>query len=365
MQTLISIPSNDGFYMPAEWQEQKQIWLMWPERTDNWRSGAKPAQEAFAQVAKAIAQFEPVTVCASSRQYQNVCAKLNLPNIRIIEMSSNDAWMRDIGPTFVRHQNGQVRGIDWHFNAWGGLNGGLYFPWHLDDEVASKILQIENCARYRPNNFVLEGGSIHVDGQGTLITTEECLLNANRNPHLSKNEIEQKLRDYLGVSTIIWLPLGLFNDETDGHIDNFCCFVAPNEVLLAWTDDQDDPNFERCRQALAVLSKAQDAKGRMLKIHKMPLPAKPIYATFEECASVDFALTSQKRDPSMRLAASYVNFLFVNDGILAPSFADPNDVIAEQILQELFPNRKVIMLPSREILLGGGNIHCITQQQPI
>ncbi|MCL4120508.1 UNVERIFIED_CONTAM: hypothetical protein GTU68_039029 [Idotea baltica] len=331
--------------MPAEWERHKQTWMIWPERTDNWRMNAAPAQKAFASVAKAIAQFEPVTIGASEQTYISACSQFNDPNIRVIELSNDDAWARDTGPTFVINKKGELRGVDWEFNAWGGLNGGLYSPWDKDSLVASKILQQEHCHRYYTENFVLEGGAIHVDGEGTLITTEECLLNSNRNPHLSRNQIEQYLKNYLNINTIIWLSEGLFNDETDGHIDNFCCYIRPAEVLLAWTNDPLDPNYSRCHRALTQLQNSTDARGRKLTIHKIPIP-EPLYATQE------------------RLAGSYVNFLIVNNGIIAPSFDKPSDIIAKQLLGKLFPDRRVVMIPSREILLGGGNIHCITQQQP-
>lgn len=364
MTTLSSTPRADGFSMPAEWARQKQVWMIWPERPDNWRLGGKPAQAAFSAVARAIARFQPVSIGASAAQYENACAQLaGEPNIRVLEISNDDAWCRDTGPTFVRNAAGEVRGLDWSFNAWGGLNGGLYFPWLRDDQVASKILAIENCPRYRTEGFVLEGGAIHVDGEGTLLTTEECLLNANRNPQLGRSEIEAMLAEHLGIDTIIWLPDGLYNDETDGHIDNFACFVRPGEVLLAWTDDPQDPNHPRCQAALRVLENARDARGRRIKVHKMPIPG-PIYASSEECAGVDWVTASQPRSPSIRLAGSYINFLIVNGGIIAPSFDDPQDETARRLLCELFPGREVVMVPGREILLGGGNIHCITQQQP-
>jgi agmatine deiminase len=363
MKPLATTPRADGFRMPAEWAPHQQTWMVWPERRDNWRLDAAPAQAAFATVARAIAAFEPVTVCASAAQYVNACAMLDHAQIRVVEMTTDDAWARDTGPTFVVNDRGDVRGIDWTFNAWGGLIGGLYAPWQRDDEVARKMLQIERCARYRTENFVLEGGSIHVDGEGTVITTEECLLNPNRNPHMTREAIEQMLRDYLNIEKVIWLPDGLFNDETNGHVDNFCCYVRPGEVLLAWTDDAGDPNVERCQRALAVLERERDAKGRAFTIHKIPIPG-PLYATAEECAGVDAVAGTQPRDPSIRLAGSYVNFLMVNGGIIAPSFHDPQDAEAKRILTRVFPQHEVMMVPGREILLGGGNIHCITQQQP-
>lgn len=363
MTTLDTTPRADGFRMPAEWEPHARTWMLWPERPDNWRLGAKPAQAAFVAVAHAIARFEPVTVGVSAAQYENACARLDHPAIRVLELSSDDAWVRDTGPTFVVDARGAVRGVDWTFNAWGGFAGGLYWPWQRDDQLARKILAVEGCARYRTEGFVLEGGAIHVDGEGTLITTEECLLNRNRNPDLDRVAIEAMLAEHLAVDTVIWLPHGLYNDETDGHVDNFCCFVRPGEVLLAWTDDERDPNWSRCRDALAVLERSRDARGRALTVHRMPIPG-PLYASAEECAGVDWVAGSQPRDPSIRLAGSYVNFLIVNGGIVAPSFADPRDAEAEALLRRLFPEREVAMVPGREILLGGGNIHCITQQQP-
>lgn len=363
MTTLTSTPRADGFHMPAEWAPHSQTWMVWPQRPDNWRLGGKPAQLAFSAVAKAIAKFEPVTVCVSAEQYENARARLDHANIRLVEISTDDAWVRDTGPTFVTNGQGEVRGVDWTFNAWGGFDGGLYSPWNRDDQVASKILEIERSKRYRTEGFVLEGGSIHVDGEGTLITTEECLLNRNRNPHLSREEIEAVLSQHLAVDKVIWLPDGLFNDETDGHVDNFCCYVRPGEVLLAWTDDESNPNYARCQAAMGVLQATKDAKGRELIVHKMPIPG-PLHATEEECAGVDLVAGSQERSPEVRLAGSYVNFLIVNGGIIAPRFDDPMDAEAEAILSRVFPEHRVVMVPGREILLGGGNIHCITQQQP-
>lgn len=363
MSTLTTTPRADGFRMPAEWEPHSQTWMVWPERPDNWRLGGKPAQHAFAAVARAIAEFEPVTVCVSAAQYENACAHLQHERIRLVEMTTDDAWVRDTGPTFVTSASGTLRGVDWGFNAWGGFEGGLYFPWLRDDQVASKVLGMEGCDRYRTEGFVLEGGSIHVDGEGTLITTEECLLNHNRNPHLNREQIEAVLAEHLAIDAVIWLPDGLFNDETDGHVDNFCCYVRPGEVLLAWTDDQQDPNYSRCQAAMRVLENSRDAKGRKLTVHKMPIPG-PLHATEDECAGVDRVLGSQERSPEVRLAGSYVNFLIVNGGIVAPSFDDPKDQEAKAILERLFPEHRVVVVPGREILLGGGNIHCITQQQP-
>ena len=258
--------------------------MLWPERTDNWRAGAKPAQAVFAAVAEAIAASEPVTIGVSAGQFQNARARLS-SKVRLVEITSNDAWIRDCGPTFVIDAKGRRRGVDWTFNAWGGLDGGLYFPWDRDDEVAQKVLEIEGSDRYR-TSFVLEGGAIHVDGQGTCLTTEECLLNPNRNPGLGRADIEEKLRSYLGVRTVIWLGAGVYQDETGGHIDELACFTSPGHVALTWTDDRGDPQYEISMDAYQRLKSARDARGRALTIHKIHQPG-PLYMTAEEAAGVD------------------------------------------------------------------------------
>jgi len=358
----LTVPRKDGYYMPGEFHRHAGCWMIWPERTDNWRNGAKPAQQAFVEVAKAIAQFEPVTMCVSESQFAN--ARQRLPqHSRVVEMSNNDSWMRDVGPTFVINGKGDVRGIDWKFNAWGGLNGGLYFPWDKDDEIASKVMEIEHIRAYKAP-IVLEGGSIHVDGEGTLMTTEECLLNPNRNPDYTREELEEVLKDYLGITKILWIPRGVYNDETNGHVDNLACFVRPGVIALTWTDDKDDPQYEISSEALEYLSSQTDARGRKLEIHKIHQPG-PIYITEEESMGVDAVEGTLPRQPGDRLAASYINHYIANGGVVVPIFNDPHDEEALRKLQELYYDRKVVGVYAREILLGGGNIHCITQQQPL
>jgi agmatine deiminase len=360
--TLNSTPREDGFHMPAEFEPHAGTWLLWPERPDNWRLGGKPAQATFAAVASAIAQFEPVTVGVSPQQFVN--ARSRLPaNVRLVEMSCNDSWIRDCGPTFVVDDAGGVRGIDWDFNAWGGLDGGLYFPWDQDDLVARKVLEIERVDRYKAP-LVLEGGSIHVDGEGTLLVTEECLLNPNRNPQFTRVQIEDLLCQYLNVQKIIWLGRGVYNDETNGHVDNIACFLRPGVVALTWTDDVSDPQYEISRDALVRLQKATDAKGRRLEVHLIHQPD-PILITREESEGVDAVEGTLPREEGLRLAGSYVNFYMANGAAIVPTFDDPHDAPALSALQALLPERKIIGIPAREILLGGGNIHCITQQQPL
>jgi len=358
---LDSTPRRDGFRMPGEHEPHAGTWMLWPERPDNWRGGARPAQQAFVAVASAIAQFEPVTVGVNQRQFDH--ARECLPReVRVVEISSNDAWMRDTGPTFVVGEAGEARGVDWRFNAWGGLDGGLYFPWDLDDRVAQKVLEIAGADRYAAP-LVMEGGAIHVDGEGTLFTTAECLLNRNRNPQLSQADIEGLLAEYLGVTQFVWLDRGIFRDETDGHIDNLCAPVRPGVVALAWTDDTSDPQYEISKDAFERLSAATDARGRKLEIVRLHIPA-PVLISAEEAAGVDRARGTLPRNAGDRLAASYVNYYVCNGGVVMPTFDDPQDGPALQTLAKLYPGRRVVGVPAREILLGGGNIHCITQQQP-
>src|SRR6185312_12196343 len=193
------------------------------------------------------------------------------PAVRVVELSSDDAWMRDVGPTFVADGDGGRRGVDWRFNAWGGHHGGLYFPWDRDERVAAKVLEVEGAGRYRAP-LVLEGGSIHVDGEGTVLTTEECLLNPNRNPDLSREQIERHLLDHLGAEKVLWLGRGVFADETDGHIDNLACFARPGVVLLTWTDDESDPQYEISADVRRRLEAAVDARGRRLEVVLLPAP---------------------------------------------------------------------------------------------
>ena len=359
---LTSTPRADGFRMPAEWEPHAGCYLVWPERPDNWRLGGKPAQRAFARVAEAIAQAEPVTVLASAHQYVNARERLPL-HIRVVEMSTNDSWVRDTGPSFVVNDSGELRAVSWRFNAWGGLRGGLYFPWDADDLVGEKVCDLERVQRYLPD-LILEGGSIDVDGQGTILTTEECLLNPNRNPDLTREQIEELLRAHLNAESVVWLPRGVHLDETDGHIDNFARFAAPGVVMLTWTDDRDDPQWEISNEAQRILEATVDARGRTLQVIRLHQPG-PITITAEEAAGVDHVPGVQRRAEGDRLAGSYVNSYIGNGIVVLPVFDDPHDAAAIAAYAQLFPDRRIIPVPGREILLGGGNVHCITQQVPV
>jgi agmatine deiminase len=359
--TLSSTPAADGFRMPGEFEAHDGCWLAWPERPDNWREGAEPAQRAFAAVAAAIVASEPVSVAVSDAQFER-CRAMLPPSIRVVEISTDDAWLRDTGPTFVIDNADARRGVDWRFNAWGGLDGGLYSEWERDQRVAQKILELEGAERYRAP-IVLEGGSIHVDGQGTVISTEQCLLNPNRNPGLSREQIERVVLEHVGAEKMIWLGRGVFEDETDGHVDNLACFARPGLVLLTWSADRSDPQHEISRDAHERLLAATDARGRKLEVVLLPSPG-PITIAAEEAAGVQVRPGSQPRRAGDRLAAAYANFYIANRRIVFPLLDERFDEQAAEVLRECFPEREVVGVPAREILLGGGNIHCITQQVP-
>jgi agmatine deiminase len=360
--TLETTPAKDGYRMPGEFEPHAGCWMLWPERPDNWREAARPAQLAFAQVAAAIRQFEPVTVGVSSVHYLTARALLD-ERVRLVEMAHDDCWMRDVGPSCVVSPRGAVRGVDWRFNAWGGLEGGLYFPWDQDDLVARKVLECERLERYRAP-IVNEGGAVHVDGQGTALVTEECLLNPNRNPALARQDIEQQLRAYLGVTHIIWLGKGVFNDETDGHVDNLACFVRPGELCLGWSERARDPQAAISRDAWERLNDARDARGRRLKVTRLPMPG-PLTLSAREARGIVGREGTKARVAGERLAGSYVNFYLANGAVIMPLLDARTDGLAARRLKRLFPGRRVVGIAAREILLGGGNIHCITQQIPV
>lgn len=366
-----STPKKDGYRMPAEFEPQECIWMLWPHRTDNWRDGAKPAQRAFADVARGIAQYEPVVVGVNPEDYAAAHYVLaDEENILVVEMTSDDSWVRDCGPTFVVNDDGDVRAVHWHFNAWGGLVDGLYFPWDQDALVGLKIADLAGVDRYRPDSFVLEGGSIHVDGEGTVMTTEMCLLSEGRNPELSKEQIENYLCEYLGVEKVIWIKDGIDPEETNGHIDDVACFVAPGKMLCIWSDDPDYPFYNECHAAYETLSNAVDAKGRKLEVTKLVMPVKPLYMDQASCDSIDTEEYAEPRVADEPLIASYMNFLIVNGGVIVPQYGDENDALAVEQIQAAFDEAwgegvyKAVGVKTDQVVFGGGNIHCITQQEP-
>lgn len=357
---LQSTPAADGFRMPGEHEPHSRIWLAWPVRSDNWRDNAAPAQAAFAAFITELVKYTPVgvAVCEAGRES---AGRLLPAEVKQVVVKYNDAWMRDMGPTFVVNDKGEKRAISWQFNAWGGEVDGLYPDWQDDDKVAA-VIAVHEQADYYQAPFVLEGGSIHCDGDGTLYTTAECLLHASRNPQLSREHIEANLQKYLGISKVIWLPQGLYDDETNGHVDNILHVVRPGEVMLTVCTDDSDPQYAISQAALERLAAETDARGRQIKVYPLPLPG-PLYMSADESAG----LVPDQHIPRVageRLGASYANFLISNQTVFWPRLDEKTDAQAEAVLQQAFPDYRLVGLPARDIVLGGGNLHCISQQVP-
>ena len=368
-----STPKQDGFCMPAEFEEHEGCIIVWPQRPGSWSFGADAACAAFTAVIKAIAASEQVYVACDkhSKHWQRAERMLaGLATVALLDIPTDDSWARDIGPTFVVQDTAEgrvVRGINWRFNAWGGEVDGLYPDYEQDDAFAAAFAKTKGYELYEAAPFVLEGGSIHADGEGTAMVTASCLLSAGRNPKLTQAQIEDKLKEYLNVEKVLWLPRGIYNDETNEHVDNVCAFVRPGEVVLAWTDKEDDPQYALSKASLDYLEQATDAKGRKIIVHKLPVPAVPVCITEDEVAGFDFVEGEDMREAGERLAASYVNFYFSNDSVVLPAIGGENtasDAQATVILAQLCPERRIVHIPARAILTGGGNIHCITQQIP-
>ena len=391
-----STPAADGFSMPAEFAPQERVWMGWPHRTDTWAHGAKPAQKQYAAIARAIAEFTPVTMCANEADFANCLAVFeDDDNVTVIEMTTNDAWFRDTGATFVTDGAGNKRACDWHFNAYGGLIDGLYFPWDADDQIAAKMAQLTGCVRYRPDDMILEGGSITVDGEGTVIVTDQCLLSPGRTASavLAEEEdeetiwpkyakqfepwseglrayMDEHLKAYLGVEKVIWVREGIDPEETNGHIDDVATFIAPGVVAVIWTDDPDYPFYRQCHEAYDTLAAATDAQGRQLKVYKLPMPVEPLYMDQASCDTIDVDENAEPRVADEPLIASYMNYLVTNGGVIVPQYGDVNDQLAVDTLQQIYDEvwgegaYKCVGVQSEQVVFGGGNIHCITQQEP-
>jgi agmatine deiminase len=364
MSTLLtgSTPKQDGFYMPAEFAPMQKVWMVWPYREDNWRQKAVPAQAAYADVATAIRQFSEVSVLVNADDFDACRAQLP-DNIDVITMPSNDAWARDTVPTFLINDAGDMRACDWTFNAWGGDYDGLYTPWDDDDKLAERLCEHLNIERYRTDDFVLEGGAFHVDGEGTVLTTRMCLLSPGRNPHLNETQIEDMLKSHLNVKKVLWVDDGIDPDETTGHIDDIACFARPGEVVCLFTDDTEHPFYEATQKAYQQLSEMTDAKGRQLKVHKLCCTKHTV--TLPDNADITQSEDAKSRNTDDICIASYANFLICNGGVIVPQYDDINDSLAIEQLEKIFPEHQVVGVQTKEIVFGGGNIHCITQQQPV
>ena len=342
-------PKEKKYYMPAEWYPHKCCWMQWPYNNPNHNGyGAIPSWShfdfekgrlAWANVANSIVKFEQVKMITHPDEIRKA-KKLLDSKIEIIEFKIDDCWARDSGAIFLLNDKNMLGGIDWEFNGWGKFK-----PYDSDNKIAKFMIE-NSSAAYFKNQMILEGGSIHVDGEGTLLTTEQCLLNKNRNPKLSKKEIENNLKEYLNINKIIWLKNGT-DEGTDGHVDNIACFVKPGTILSLSCKDKNDPFYEKINENLEILKTSTDSKGRRLNIIELEMSYKRLIPNDDE--------------PS-----SYINFYIANKGIVMPSFEDEKaDYNAKTIVQSIFPDRKIISINGIDISMGGGNVHCITQQQPM
>jgi agmatine deiminase len=338
-------PTALGYRMPAEWEPHTATWLSWPRREGiSFPESFDRVLPALRAIVEALIESEQVCINVSNGAHEaearSVLGGLPMERITFYYVPTNEPWCRDHGPIFVtRDRDPTVAVVDWDYNAWGNK----YPPFDLDEVVPTRVAEILKLPVFYPG-MILEGGSIDVNGSGALLTSESCLLNKNRNPNLSRDAVEQRLREYLGVSDILWLGDGIAGDDTDGHIDDLTRFVSERTVVTVIEENRDDENYEPLQENLARLREMK-VGDRKLDILTLPMPKKIVRE-------------------GLRLPASYANFYIANTCVLVPTFADPNDEAALSVLRECFPDRRVIGIDCRELIWGLGTFHCLTQQQP-
>jgi agmatine deiminase len=344
-------PRDLGFHMPAEWIAHSATWLTWPKDPVTWPDRVGQVQQIFVQMMAALTPHEKVNLLVDDENTQNEvkerCEFSSASNITFHQIETVDSWIRDYGPNFLINANGKLAFNDWRFNAWGDK----YEDLKRDDQIPSILAGRLNVSRFEPG-IVLEGGSIEVNGKGCVLTTEQCLLNKNRNPHLTQTEIEQYLKDYLGVERVLWLGEGIVGDDTDGHIDDVARFVDDNVIVCALEDDPSDANYDLLQDNLKRLQLMKDANARNFEIVTLPMPG-IVGGTSTDTRNLD------------RLPASYANFYIANNVVLAPVFGHQNDEQAVATLQRLFKTRRVVPINCEPLVWGMGTIHCVSQQQPL
>lgn len=344
VDALSRYPAGSGFAWPAEWGVHRRTWMCWPSRLECFGDGDRflRGKQGLAHLVRTVAAVEPVTLAARAED----AAEARLATggkAEILEMPLDDGWARDIGPSFLVGSGKALAGVRWNFNAWGHK----YHPYAHDAMFGRRVLRLLGSHEFAAP-LVCEGGALHGDGERTILTTAQCLLNANRNPGLARDDVERVLYLYLGAEKVIWLE-GRFSDrETDGHIDNIACFAGPGRVILGMPDSRDHPDWEAVQDAMRTLKNSRDAQGRPLEIVPLPQPR-------------------QKRLSwsGQLLQTSYVNFYLANGAVIMPAFDDPNDDPARDLVAGLFPERKVLQIDALDIVQGGGGIHCMTQQEPM
>jgi len=370
-------PAELGYRMPAEWLRHSATWLTWPKDPETWPDRVPQVEEIFLQMMAALAPHETVNLlvddAATETAVRRRCVFPAAENIRFHQIPTVDSWIRDYGPNFIvsdklqfvadsekeplaqandklefvgRQLEQRLAYNDWIFNAWGNK----YVEWKRDDSIPARLESLLKVRRFEPG-IVMEGGSIEVNGAGCVLTTEQCLLNPNRNPQLSKGDIERYLKNYLGVEKVLWLGEGIVGDDTDGHIDDIARFVAPDLIVCAVEDDPEDANYKLLQDNLRRLQAMTDVKGRPFEIVTLPMPG------------VVGGISTQARELE-RLPASYANFYIANDVVLVPGFGHENDSRALNTIQRLFPDRQVVGINCEPLVWGMGTIHCVTQQQP-
>jgi agmatine deiminase len=356
-QPTPKFPRELGYRMPAEWEPHDATWLAWPHNREDWPGKFQPIPWVYAEIVRLLAAREQVQIlvedAVSQRRAEGVLSRAgaNLDRVSFHIWPTDRVWTRDSGPIFVRNPEGQVAITNWHFNAWA-----KYSDWHLDNQVPGRVAELLGLPQWEPviqfneggaKQLVLEGGSIDTNGQGILLTTEECLLSVvqQRNPGVSRAQMERAFHDYLGIEQVIWLGRGVAGDDTHGHVDDIGRFVGPATVVTAVEPNASDPNHEPLVENLVRLRAARTLDNKQLTVIELPLPRPVIFR-------------------NQRLPASYANFYIANGLVLVPTFHDPNDRLALNIVAEVFPDREVIGIHSVDLIWGLGALHCMTQQQP-
>lgn len=348
MLDLNKTPKSQGYRFPAEWEEHEATWLSWPHKEESWPDKLDEIYPYYCEFIKVLSESEFVrinVVDEEMRKFAMDCimqSGANLENVEFFIHPTNDAWCRDHGPAFLINPEAEQKKVivDWGYNAWGDK----YPPYDLDDDIPTKIGEEFDIPVFYPK-IVMEGGSVDFNGKGTVLTSKSCLLNPNRNPHLTQEQIEQYLRDFYGVEQILWVDDGIVGDDTDGHIDDTIRFVNENTVLAVVEDNPEDENYAILQRNLEQLKEMRLPNGEPLNIVELPMPDPVVW-------------------DGQRLPASYANFYIANKSVIVPTYRCEKDAIALEIIQKYFPDRKVVGIDSTEIIWGLGSFHCLSQQEP-
>lgn len=360
LQIKNSTPRQDGFVMMSNFQHHNKVYLLWPERPDVFRDHAVHTQSLVARIVNFISQYDEVYIGVND--LENIKNFTFNKNVKIFKTEYDDAWLGDSGPfTLVSESSDEHRASIFGFNAWGGENGGLYTSWEKDKKIAEKICQKEKVKYYSALNFVLEGGSIVANGKGTIVLTEETLLNPNRNPEYTKQDIEKVLSEYLGVKKFIWLKYGLYADETSGHVDNVCNFLTEDKMVISWCTDKNNIQYQRLQENYKILRKATTAEGKKIKLYKLEIPY-VANVTKEEDASFIKVKGSKPRVEGNILPGTYTNMFIGDKYVVLPKYNCKTDAAALRTIQKIYGDKEIYNYDSRELLISGGNVHCILKK---